>query len=288
MNASLSGKTIVLTGATSGIGKAAALQLATMGARLVLVSRDPAKCARVTEEIEHQSGNQALDSIAGDLSVIAETRRVAAEIIKRCPRIDVLVNNAGMIVPERRLTADGYEHTFALNHLGYFTLTELLLDTIKASAPSRIVNVSSEAHRRATIDFNDVMNERAYGPMKAYGQSKLANVLFTYELARRLQGTGVTANCLHPGVVRTGFGSEFRGLAGFLFSIGKPFLISPTRGAETTVFLASSPGAASVSGKYFKRCRSILSNDESYRTDVAKRLWELSTALVQRAGTASS
>jgi NAD(P)-dependent dehydrogenase (short-subunit alcohol dehydrogenase family) len=214
-----------------------------------------------------------------DLSSQAEIRALAARLQDRLQRLDVLVNNAGSIIPERRLTADGLEATFATNHLGYFLLTSLLLDTLKASAPSRIVNVASDAHRRGHIDLDDLQADKSYRPFRAYSDSKLANVLFTYELARRLAGTGVTANSLHPGVVRTGFGREYRGVMKLVWRIGGLFMISAVQGARTIVYLASSPDVAGVTGEYFARCRPVTSSTASRDAELARRLWEASEKL---------
>ena len=212
----MDGKVILITGATNGIGKAAALDLAKQGAQVVIVGRSADKTQATVAEIKQQSGNAKIDSLLADLSSLAEVRKLAAEFRQRYSRLDVLINNAGAIFADRTLTVDGYERTFAVNHLAYFLLTDLLLDMVKASAPARIVNVASDVHSGGSIHFDDLQLEKNYGMggMGAYGQSKLANVMFTYELSRRLAGTGVTANVLHPGVVATGFGENNRGLMG--------------------------------------------------------------------------
>jgi len=206
----LTNKTILITGATNGIGKVAALELAKMGPTVVLVGRSPAKVAETVGEIKEKSRNPLVDGLVADLSSLSEVRRLAAEFRQKYPVLHVLVNNAGGVFASRQVTVDGYELTFALNHLAYFLLTNLLLDRLKSNAPARIVNVSSDLHARGQIDFDDLQNQQHYGPggLRAYSQSKLANILFTYELARRLAGTGVTANVLHPGVVATGFGEN--------------------------------------------------------------------------------
>src|SRR5215207_6225037 len=211
----MSEKIILITGATNGIGKAAALELAKQGNTVVIVGRNPAKTQATVEEIKQQSGNSAVEGLIADLSSLADVRRLADEFRQRHSRLDVLINNAGALFAERELTVDGYEMTFAVNHLAYFLLTNLLLDLLKASAPARIVNVASDAHKGMKINFDDLQLEKNYGGMMgpAYGQSKLANILFTYELARRLAGTGVTVNALHPGLVRTGFAGNMGAVA---------------------------------------------------------------------------
>jgi NAD(P)-dependent dehydrogenase (short-subunit alcohol dehydrogenase family) len=214
-----------------------------------------------------------------DLSSQEQIRRLADDFKAAYPRLDVLINNAGVFRSERITTADGIEMTFAVNHLAYFLLTNLLLDVLKASAPSRIVNVSSGAQSNGTIDFDDLQGEKGYKGTKAYSQSKLANVLFTYELARRLEGTGVTANCLHPGAVRTNFGSGSSGVFGFMVRALRPFIISPEKGAETSIYLASSPEVEGVSGRYFVKKAEARSSDVSYDERLARRLWKVSAEL---------
>lgn len=276
---SLAGKTIVITGASAGIGRAAALELAKRGAHMLLVCRDLAKGSAVADAIRADGGQAEL--VLADLSVQAQVRRAAAELLDLAPRIDVLVNNAGAIFQTRSLAADGHEMTFATNHLSYFLLTNLLLERLKASAPARVVNVASVAHRRAkAIAFDDLRAERGYDAWMRYGMSKLANILFTRELARRLAGTGVTANSLHPGVVATGFGSNSTGLLRLLVKAARPFLLTAEQGADTIVFLASAPEASAWSGKYFaKRVESTLS--KAAQDDAAAlRLWSLSEELV--------
>jgi NAD(P)-dependent dehydrogenase (short-subunit alcohol dehydrogenase family) len=214
-----------------------------------------------------------------DVSSQEEIRRLADEFKEAYPRLDVLINNAGVFRSKRITSADGIEMTFAVNHLAYFLLTNLLLDVLKASAPSRIVNVSSRDHSNATIDFDDLQGEKGYKGAKAYSQSKLANVLFTYELTRRLEGTGVTANCLHPGVVGTNFGSGVSGVFGFMVRALKPLMKSPEKGAETSIFLASSPEVEGLSGRYFVKKAEAHSSDVSYDERIARRLWEVSAEL---------
>jgi NAD(P)-dependent dehydrogenase (short-subunit alcohol dehydrogenase family) len=277
----MQGKTVVITGANQGIGKAAAVALAAKGAHVVLVARSRPKGESARAEVAAAGGGGA-ELVVADLSSQAEVRRAAAEIKSRHTRIDVLVNNAGVFVPERHTTADGLEETFAVNHLAYFLFTRELLDVLKSSRPARIVNVSSEAHRGARMRWEDLQFERApYRGFKAYGQSKLANVLFTYELARRLEGTGVTANCLHPGVIGSGFGQTYGGAMSVLVKIARPFMLTPEEGARTTVYLASSPEVEGVSGKYFTKCKPARSNGVSYDEQSQQKLWALSEELVK-------
>jgi NAD(P)-dependent dehydrogenase (short-subunit alcohol dehydrogenase family) len=276
---SMKGRVVLITGATSGIGKETALGLAKMGATLVLVGRNREKLDRAMGEIASQTGNRQLDSLVCDLTSMENVRKLAADFTAKYHRLDVLINNAGEIVNERRTTVDGYEYTLALDHLSHFLLTNLLMDIIKASAPSRIISVSSSAHMFGHIDFEDLMGERKYRAMRAYGQAKLANLLFIYELARKLSGTGVTANALHPGVVRTNFGKGIKGRWRILLMLGKPFTISAGKGAETSIYLASSPKVSGTSGKYFVKQKEKRSSKESYNESVAKRLWDESAKL---------
>ncbi|WP_218916426.1 SDR family oxidoreductase [Calidithermus chliarophilus] len=273
-------KTVLVTGATSGIGKQTALELARMGATVVLVARDRARGRAALEEIGAKTGNENLELLVADLSAQADVRRLAAEFKRRHDRLHVLVNNAGGIFTARRTTADGLEYTFAFNHLAYFLLTNLLLDVLKASAPARVVNVSSGAQGMAKLDFDDLQGEKRYNPQAAYNRSKLANVLFTYALARRLEGTGVSANVLHPGVVRTNFGRvDTPWLWRVMFPLIDPFMRSPEKGAETPVYLASSPEVEGVSGKYFADRKAVRSNPLSYDEAVQERLWRVSEEL---------
>jgi NAD(P)-dependent dehydrogenase (short-subunit alcohol dehydrogenase family) len=277
----MDGKVCLVTGATRGIGRVAARELAGMGAAVVIVGRSAARAEATIHEIRQQTGSSAVDSIIADLSSMAEVRRAAEEFKSRYKRLDVLLNNAGAIFNKRQVTVDGYELTFALNHLSYFLLAHLLLDTLKASAPSRIVNVSSDAHRRWPLDFDDLQNAKSYEiGFKTYGRSKLANVLFTYELARRLAGTSVTANVLHPGAVATGFGHNNGRMASLAFSIFNRFALTPEKGAETLVYLASSPEVEGVTGKYFYRCKAVQSSPDSYDESAARKLWGISEQMV--------
>jgi NAD(P)-dependent dehydrogenase (short-subunit alcohol dehydrogenase family) len=276
---SMKGKIVLITGATSGVGKESALGLAKMGATVVLVGRSSEKLDRVASSISTATGNRAIDTMVCDLTSMENVRKLASDFKHRHQRLDVLVNNAGEIVGERRTTVDGFEYTLALDHLSHFLLTMLLLDLIKASAPARIINVSSSAHMLGRIDFEDLMGEKKYKPMKAYGQAKLANLLFTYELARRLAGTGVTANAVHPGAVRTNFGKGMKGRWRIFLWLGSPFLIDAERGAETSIFVASSPEVSGITGKYFVKKKEKMSSKRSHDQTGAKRLWEVSSKL---------
>ena len=279
MPTDMTGKVCLVTGANQGIGKETAVALARMGASVVMTSRDRAKGEAALADVRSRSGGN-IEVMPADFGSLASTRQLAADFKAKHERLDVLVNNAGAIVTTRSETADGFETTFGVNHLGYFLLTNLLLDTIKAGAPARIVNVSSNAHTRREMDFQDLNTTGKYSAMKAYARSKLANVLFTYELARRLAGTGVTANCLHPGVVRTGFGKNNAGLVRVAFQafqiVARPWLLSPEKGAATSIYLASSPEVEGVTGKYFVQCRETLSSAASYDEAAQRKLWEIS------------
>ena len=279
----MKGKTCVVTGTTSGIGKETAVALAAAGASVVTVCRAQDRGERALEEIRRRSRGQ-VTLVVADLGSQRSIRVLAARLIATLPRIDVLVNNAGLIMDERVLTEDGLETTFAVNHIGYFLLTLLLEAKLVASAPARVVNVSSRAHRSGTLRFDDLMGARGYDGWRAYAQSKLANVVFTYELARRLAGTGVTASSLHPGVIATNFGRTAPRLLRLGMSIARPFMKNPVRGAETSIYLASSPEVEGVSGKYFESCRAVRSSDESYDREVAARLWQVSEELTAASG----
>ena len=277
----MQGKTVLVTGANQGIGKATAIALAAKGAHVVLVARSAEKGRAALAEVQ-AAGNAGAELVVGDLSSQEQVRRVAAELKAAHARLDVLVNNAGVYVPERHVTVDGLEETFALNHLGYFLLTRELLPLLQATPGARIVNVSSEAHRGAKMHWDDLQLERTgYRGFKAYGQSKLANVLFTYELARRLEGTGVTANCLHPGVIGSGFGQTYGGALSVLVKIARPFMLTPEDGARTSVYLASSPEVEGVTGKYFSKCKPVKSNAVSYDLQSQQKLWSLSEQLLK-------
>lgn len=277
----MAGKTVLITGGTGGIGKATAIGLARLGARVGIVGRDAARGEAAAADIRSASNNPSVDVFIADLSSQAEVRRLAAEVLDAYPRLDVLVNNVGGFWAHRRVTADGLEHTFALNHLASFLLTNLLLERLVASAPARVVTVSSGAQSMGRIDFDDLQGARKYSGQRAYNQSKLANVMFTYELARRLEGTGVTATVLHPGVTRTAFGAEDQA---WYFTTGsglaRRFMKSPAEGAEMPIYLASSPEVEGVSGRYFANRKPRESNKLAYDTDAAARLWRVSAELV--------
>jgi NAD(P)-dependent dehydrogenase (short-subunit alcohol dehydrogenase family) len=269
-------KICLVTGANSGIGKVTAKVLAATGATVIMVSRNRDKGEAAREEIVRETGAKNVDLMITDFSDLSQIRRLAANFKAKYPRLHVLVNNAGTFIDKRTLTTDGYETTFAVNHLGYFLLTRELLDLMKSSAPARIVNVASEAHRRGHIDFDDLSLQNSYGGWKAYSQSKLANVLFTYELARRLEGTGVTANCMHPGVVGTSLFNSVGGMLGKIVRLFTPFMRTPEKGADTIIWLASSPDVEGVTGKYFTDRKEQATNPESYDRVVAARLWDVS------------
>jgi len=279
---SMTGKTVLITGATGGIGRAAAIGLASMGARVGITGRDRARAERAAAAIALESGNPAVDVFVADMSSQAEVRRLAGEVLSAYPRLDVLLNNVGGFWAHRHVTADSLEHTFALNHLAPFLLTSLLLERLMASAPVRVVTVpSAGAQGMGKIDFDDLMGERKYSGQRAYSQSKLANVMFTYELARRLEGTGVTATVLHPGVTRTAFGAEdsTHAMAPIIAAL-RPFMRSPERGADTAVYLASFPDVESVTGRYFANRKAKKSHKSSYDTATTARLWQFSADLV--------
>src|SRR5215510_2351583 len=251
----LEGRTVLVTGASSGIGRATALGLAAEGARLLLVGRTPERCEETLAEIRRRSGRDDSVMLRADLSSLKEVRRLAEEVLARTDRLDVLVNNAGVTLLRRETTVDGLEATFATNHLAYFLLTGLLLPRLRESAPARIVNVASDAHRFGRLDLDDLQSERRYAAMRVYGQSKTANILFTQELARRIAGSGVTANALHPGGIRSNLGRSQGALAEALRRVVGLFLKSPEEGARTSLYLASAPEVEGVSGRYFARCR---------------------------------
>jgi retinol dehydrogenase 14 len=283
----LAGKCVLVTGGTGGIGKATAIGLAALGARVGITGRDPARTEAAAAAIRATPGSPAVDAFAADLSVQAGVRRLAAQVLDTYPRLDVLVNNAGGFWAHRHVTADGLEHTFALNHLAPFLLTSLLLDRLTASAPARILTVSSGAHARGRIDFDDLQGERDYSGQRAYSQSKLANVMFTYELARRLEGTGVTATVLHPGVVRTSFGAEDQAAyLAVMIRVARLFMKTPAQGAATPVYLASSPEVEGITSRYFVNREPKTSSKASYDTAAAARLWQVSADLAGLTATA--
>jgi retinol dehydrogenase-14 len=276
----MAGRTALVTGGTGGIGRATVLGLATMGAHLAVTGRDRGRTEDVAREVRAAGGGQ-VDVFAADLSSQSEVRRLAGEVLQRLSRIDVLVNNAGGYWNTRHVTADGLERTFAVNHLAPFLLTNLLLDRLRQSAPARVVTVSSNAHAQGRIDFGDLQGERSWSGARAYSQSKLANVMFTYELARRLPASLVTANALHPGMVRTSFGAEDPGgVQRWLVPFVRPFMKAPAQGAATSVHLASAPDLERVTGRYFANRRPKRSSKRSYDQAAAARLWQVSADLV--------
>jgi NAD(P)-dependent dehydrogenase (short-subunit alcohol dehydrogenase family) len=284
--ADMHGKTVLITGANQGIGKASAEALGKMGAKLVLVCRSAEKAKAAIADIE-RAGAKDVELIVADMGSQTDVRRVAREFRAKHERLDVLMNNAGLLSTSRRETVDGIEETFGINHLGYFLLTNELLDVLKASGPSRIVNVASEAHRNARMNWDDLEMKQGWSSFKAYGQSKLCNILFTRELAKRLEGTQVTANCLHPGVIASGFGHTYGGVVSFVITLAKPFLITPEKGARTQVWLASSPEVAGVSGKYFDKCAEKRPNRAARDDASPARLWEISEGFVNRTAAAA-
>jgi NAD(P)-dependent dehydrogenase (short-subunit alcohol dehydrogenase family) len=283
----LSGRTCLVTGATRGIGRATAEELAKLGAAVLIHGRDSASVGAVCRALMRVSRSGRVTGVVADFASLKAVRRMATEIAAEHPRLDVLVNNAGAASLERRVTHDGFEWVFGVNHLAPFLLTTLLLPTLTTNAPARIVTVSSMAYRRGGLDVDDLQwQRRKYQSLQAYGASKLANVLFTIELAKRLDATGVTANCLHPGVVAT---SIFAGLGFFgrLFGVlAKPLLLSLSAGARTTVHVASAPELAKVSGRFFDKCREVALDPAAQDPALARRLWDLSEQLVAQSATA--
>jgi NAD(P)-dependent dehydrogenase (short-subunit alcohol dehydrogenase family) len=288
MTTDMAGKTVLITGANQGIGKATAAALGKRGAKLVLVCRSAEKGRSAVSDLEKE-GARGTDLLVGDMGSQADVRRVAGEFLAKYPRLDVLLNNAGVLVTSRRTTVDGLEETFAINHLGYFLLTNLLLDVLKGTPSARVVSVSSEAHRGANMRWDDLQFAKgSYSAIGAYGQSKLANILFTRELARRLAGTGVTANCLHPGVIASGFGRTYGGGAKVLFTLLSPFLATPEKGARTSVYLASSPDVAGVTGKYFDACKERQPNAAAQEAGAPERLWAISEEMTSASARATA
>jgi NAD(P)-dependent dehydrogenase (short-subunit alcohol dehydrogenase family) len=269
----------LVTGATAGIGQVTAQALAQQGATVIAIGRDAEKAARTVAHIQRETSNPNVQWLLADLSVQAQVRRLAREFKERYARLDVLINNAGAIFFRRQLSADGIEMSLTVNHLSAFLLTHLLLETLRASAPARVVNVASTSHRGARIDFEDLEGERKYRGMRAYGQSKLAMILFTYELARRLEGTGVTVNALHPGFVATNIGQNNSRLIKLVSPLLKLIARRPEEGAQTSIHLATSPEVEGVTGKYFVDNKAVPSDPASYDEEVAKRLWEISAAM---------
>jgi NAD(P)-dependent dehydrogenase (short-subunit alcohol dehydrogenase family) len=280
----LQGKTILVTGATSGIGRVTATALAKLGAAVYCAGRDPERTQATVAAIQKDSQNSQVYGVLADLAAFQQIRSLADEIHQQTSRLDVLVNNAGALFLTRKISQDGIELTFALNHLAYFLLTNLLLDLLKSTAAqageARVVNVASAAHLGAHIHFDNLQFEHGYAAMRAYGQSKLANVLFTYELARRLDGSGVTANALHPGFVASRFATNNGPLAKIAMRLARLIAISPEEGAQTSIYLASSPEVKGVTGKYFVKCQLARSDPASYDEAAARRLWEISAQMV--------
>lgn len=274
-------KVVLITGGTAGIGRATAEGLASMGARVGIVGRDRGRADAAAADIVAKSGNHAVDVFTADMSALDEVRGLADDVWARYSRLDVLINNVGGMWARRQVTIDGFERTFAVNHLAPFLLTNLLLNYLKASAPARIVNLSSGAQTFGRVDFDDLQSTRDYSAQRAYAASKLANVMFTYELARRLDGSGVTANVLHPGMVRTNFGTEDpTPVMRVLLPVVRPLLKSPEQGARTSIFLASSPSLEGVTGCYFVNNKAKRSSRRSYDVGQASRLWQVSAELV--------
>ena len=272
-------KVVLVTGANSGIGRAASLALAKKGATVVMVARDKERGEAARSETIRESQNASVDLLLADLSSLESVRQLATEFQRKYSKLHVLINNAGLFNQRRHVTMDGYENTFATNYLAPFLLTNLQLDLLKASAPSRIINVSSVGHYSGHINFDDLNLEKEYGAWKAYGQSKLALVLFTHELAKKLQGTSVTVNAVHPGTVATNIWSRPLGPVGFIMALPKLFMTTPRQGAETIVYLASSPDAKDLNGEYLEKLKVKKSSDESYNEEIAQRLWDVSAKL---------
>ena len=278
----MDGKICVITGATSGIGRETALDLAQKGAHLVLVCRNLSKGETVARSIRSKSGNRRIDVSHCDLASLDSVRNFINDFKRRHERLDVLINNAGLFSLRRQTTMDGFELTFGTNHLGPFLLTNLLLDVMNKSAPTRIINVSSAAHYRGRMNFNDLQSEQDYNGFRVYCNSKLANVLFTYELARRAQDTEITVNCLHPGVIATDLWPTNKWYLASIVPIAKFFMKSSKKGAQTSIHLACSPALAQVSGKYFDEDKSEkTSSDVSYNLEWQKKLWQISEQLCQ-------
>ena len=281
--ADLSAKTAIITGANSGIGLEAAVELARQGANVVLACRNPNKGEAAKTDIEQRAGNGTVTLMSLDLASFASIRGFAKEALDQLPRIDILLNNAGIVARQRTVTVDGFEQTFGVNHLGHFLLTTLLLDRITTTPEARIVTVASHAHKFAGggLDFDDLQTERGYKAMRVYGKSKLANIMFTRELARRIADTSATANSVHPGFVASNFGRNDP-LGNLAMTLAKPFALSPSKGARTSIYVASDPAVTGVTGKYFYKCAVV--EPTSYARDdaAARQLWEISEALVAR------
>jgi NAD(P)-dependent dehydrogenase (short-subunit alcohol dehydrogenase family) len=282
-NVRLDGKVAVVTGGSSGIGQFTALGLARMGAAVVITARDPKRLVETAAWLRAQVPGADVEAEQADFASLKSVRAMAARIAERHPRLDLLVNNAGLVMARRTVTEDGFEAIFQINHLAPFLLTDLLLPALKAAGNARIVTVASNASLRSTIDFDDLQLEKGWGPMKVYGRSKLMNILFTVELARRLDGTGITVNALHPGFVGSRIGNKGWAVD-WLWALIKPLVLSPAQGAETPIYLASSPAAAGVSGEYFYKKKPIRANALAYDAGAAKRLWQVSAEMTGIAG----
>lgn len=280
----LKGKTVLVTGATAGIGRETALGLAKLNAHVIIVGRNAEKTRKVCDELKAATGNQQIDFLLADLSKLAEIRKLAAEFLARFGTLNILVNNVGAVNLSRVVTDEGFELTFVMNHLGPFLLTKLLLPALEKGAPARIVNVSSDAHRGASLDFGDLQLERGYSSFSAYGRSKLMNILFTRELARRVASQRITANALHPGMVA----SDFMKKPGFVGAVGNAFMsvfgITTEKGARTSLFLAASPKIEGTSGRYFAKSKAVTPSRQAQDDEAAKRLWEFSESLTTPSG----
>lgn len=275
----VNGHTIVVTGANSGVGLETARRLARLGAQVVMVSRNRQKGEQALDDVRRSTGNHQVDLLLADLSSQAEVRRLAAQLLDRYPRVHVLVHNAGVILPDRRLSPDGIEMNLAVNHLAPFLLTHLLQDRLVEGGPARIINVCSDSQQRAKLDLHDLQAQKHYSMFGAYGTSKLLQTMCTYELARRLSGSGVTANCLHPGAVRTGLGDELHGMLAGVWWVMSRFLMSPEQGAQNSIYVATAPELAHVSGQYFVKQRAAKSNPLSYDQGLTRQVWDLSAKL---------
>ena len=275
----MQGKTVVITGATSGIGEVAACNLAEQGARIVMIARDRSRGEQTLKRLESIAAGRDHVAHYANLSRLAEMKRVSEVIATSEPRIDVLINNAGALFATRQVTGEALEMTFATNHIAYFVVTSLLLERLKATPGARIVCTASDAHKRAKLDFDDLQMEKGYSGFSMYSRSKLMNILFTRELARRLEGTGVTVNCLHPGFVATRFADGNPGLGAFVVKAAKKFALTPEEGAQTITYLASSPEVNGVTGKYFHKCAQEVPSAEAQNDADARRLWDVSVQL---------
>jgi retinol dehydrogenase 12 len=280
---SMRGKTVLVTGATNGIGFCTARGLAEAGARILLHGRNTDLGQAAVKTIEREVPGAEVVFVKANLAKLSDVGRLAEEVLNLAPKLDVLVNNAGIVQDRRSVTADGIEMTFAVNHLAPFYLTSLLLDRLKASTSARIVNVTSNAHRGVALKFDDLNAERSYSGGMVYSRSKLANILFTRELARRLDGTGVTANCVHPGAVRSGFARGEKGMVGMVYQIFGRFFLSPEMGARTSIYVATAPELTRITGQYFAKCKSVMPSRQAQDDDAAKRLWEVSEKLLSLA-----